>query len=440
MADQNVISKESDRKTAKKDGMVAAILEKTRIPRMCKVRQKFDQDYLSDIEGELVTQLQRPGTLDRIKPGQSIAVTAGSRGIAHIERITRTVIEEIKRIGANPFIIPAMGSHGGSRVEGQVEILKSYGITEKTMGCPIRATMETVQVGVSEYELAVYMDKYACQADGIVAIGRVKPHTAFRGRYESGLLKMITIGLGKQKGAEICHAQGFGNMEKNLVANAKVILANCKILFGVAIVENAYEEIRRIAAIPADKFFDEEPCLLKEAKEHMPSILIKEFDVLIIDESGKNISGDGMDPNITGNFCGPYAWGGAVKQRTVLLDLTKESHGNAAGFGMADFSCQRAFDKMDFELTYPNILTPTVPGPGKIPVILANDALAIKAGIQTCNGIDYEHPRVVRIQNTLKMGEISISESLVEQAKNTPGIEVIDQPKELVFDRDGNLV
>lgn len=316
----------TDRKKARKDGMVAAILEKTNIPKMCRVIQKFDNFHLSNIEGNLIDGLQRQGTLDKIRPGQSIAVTAGSRGIANIALITLTVIKEIKRMGANPFIIPTMGSHGGSLAEGQVKILENYGITEKTMGCPICATMDTVQVGVSEYGLPVNIDKYACQADGIVVICRVKSHTAFRGKYESGLLKMITIGLGKQKGAEICHAQGFGNMERNIVANSKTILANCKVLFGVASIENAYDETRRIAVVPAEKFFEEEPYLLEEAKENMPSILIKEFDVLIIDESGKNISGDGMDPNITGNFCTQYASGGAVKQRTVLLDLTEESY------------------------------------------------------------------------------------------------------------------
>jgi hypothetical protein len=428
-----------NRKIARTDGMVAAILEKTQIPKMCRVKQRFDDYAISDVTGEMAAQLQRPGTLDKIKPGQSIAVTAGSRDITDIAKITRSVINGIKSRGANPFIVPAMGSHGGARAEGQVEIIESYGITEEAMGCPIRASMETVQVGVSERGLPVYIDKYASQADGIVAIGRIKPHTVFHGNYESGLIKMLTIGLGKQKGAEICHAQGFGVMEKNLKANSKVIIDNCKILFGIAIVQNAYDKPRRIVAVPAEKFFEEEPALLEDARAHMPSILIKEFDVLVIDESGKNISGEGMDSNVTGNFATPYVSGGAVKQRTVLLDITDESFGNAVGFGMVDFSCQRAFDKMDFEMTYTNIITPTITEPGKIPVILANDRLAIQAGIQTCNGIDYQRPRVVRIKNTLKLGEIMISESLVEEAKISRQLEVIEEPTELVFDQNGNL-
>jgi hypothetical protein len=435
----DVIREGYGRKKARNNGMVAQILAKTQIPKMCRVRQKFDGFQLTDIEGEVTTQLQRAGSLDRIRPGQAIAVAVGSRGIANIGRITHTVITAIKRMGATPFIVPAMGSHGGATAEGQVRILESYGITEAAMSCPIRATMDTVLIGCSDWGLPVYIDRYASQADGIVIICRVKPHTAFRGRYESGLLKMTTIGLGKQKGAEVCHTQGFGQMEKNLMANARVILENCRVLFGVAALENAYDQTRRIAVMPVESFFDEEPSLLKEAKKYMPSILIKEFDVLVIDEAGKNISGDGMDPNITGNFCSPYASGGAVKQRTVLLDLTAESHGNAGGFGMVDFSVQRAFDKMDFEMTYPNIITPTVPGPGKIPVILANDQLAIKAGIQTCNGIDYRHPRVVRIKNTLKMGEIMISESLVEEARTNPRMEILEEPAELIFDQNGNL-
>ncbi|MHB1314205.1 MAG: nickel pincer cofactor-dependent isomerase, group 22 [Christensenellales bacterium] len=419
--------------------MVAAILEKTIIPKMCRVRQTFDDAHIVDIEGEVKKQLTRPGTLDRIKPGQTIAVTAGSRGVANIARITRAVIDEIKRAGGKPFIFPAMGCHGGSVAPGQVEILKGYGITEEAMGCPIRATMETVQIGVSAYGIPVRIDKYASEADGIVVIGRVKSHTSFRGKIESGLLKMVTIGMGKQFGAEICHEQGFGVMERNVVSIAQVTIEKRPVLFGLATIENAFDETSRLAAVPAELFLAEEPALLEEAKANMPRLLIQEFDVLVIDEAGKNISGEGLDPNVTGTWSTPYASGGPLKQRMVLLDLTDESHGNAGGFGMVDFSTQRAFDKMDFEITYPNILTPTVIGPGKIPIIMANDELAIKGGIQTCNGIDKERPRVIRIKNTLKLGEILVSEALVEQARNTPGMEVLGEPAYMKFDEDGNL-
>lgn len=427
------------KKVARTDMSVAGIVSKQSIPRMCKVRQKFDDYEIHDVEAEVKKKLQRPGTLDRIKPGQSIAITAGSRGIANIARITKTIVDEVKRVGGKPFIVPTMGSHGGATAQGQLEVLASYNITENTMGCPIRSSMETIQVGVSEYGKPVRIDKNATEADGIIVVGRVKPHTAFRGRYESGLIKMIAIGLGKQFGAEICHADSFRYMEQNITSIAKVAIEKCKIIFGVATVENAYDETRRIEAVPAEKFFDEEPALLEEAKKNMPVILFPEIDVLIVDEIGKNISGDGMDPNITGTFCTHYASGGVTKQRTVVLDLTEETHGNAIGLGMADFSVQRAFDKMEFEKTYPNVLTSTVISVAKIPMILASDRLAIQAAIQTCNKIDYNNPRIVQIKNSLKIGEIYISESLLEEAKNNPQIEILEEPKEMAFDENGNL-
>lgn len=427
------------KKVASAEEAVAAIVSKQSLPRMCKIRQKFDEFKINDVEAELRRKLQRTGTLDRIKPDQSIAITAGSRGVANIAKIIRTIADEVKSKGGKPFVIPTMGSHGGANAKGQLEVLESLGITEETIGCPVRSSMETVQVGVSEYGKPVRIDKFASEADGIIVVGRVKPHTAFTGKYESGLIKMITIGLGKQYGAEICHADSFKYMEQNITSIAKVALENSKILFGVATIENAYDETRRIEAIPAEKFFDEEPELLAEAKKNMPAILFEEFDVLIVDEIGKNISGDGMDPNITGTFCTPYASGGAKKQRTVVLDMTEETHGNASGLGMADFSVQRAFDKMEFEKTYPNGITSTVIGPSKIPMILANDKLAIQAAIQTCNKIDYSNPRIVRIKNSLKVGEIYISESLVREAEKNPQIEILEDPKEIVFDEKGNL-
>ena len=427
------------KKVAKTDGVVANIVGKQSIPKFFKIRQRFDDFKILDIEDEIQKKLQRSGTLDRIKPGQSIAITAGSRGVANIDKITKYIVDAVKSQGANPFIVPTMGSHGGATAEGQKEVLETNGITEKIMGCPIRSSMETVQVGVSEFGKPVRIDKYANEADGIIVVGRVKFHTAFTGKYESGLLKMITIGLGKQFGAEICHADSFKYMEKNVTSIAREALKQCKIIFGLALVENAYDETMRIEAIPAEKFFDEEPALLEVAKSNMASILFKEFDVLIVDEVGKNISGSGMDPNITGSFPTPYKTGGAIKQRIVVLDISEESHGNGTGLGAADFTVQRAFDKMDFEMTYPNALTAVVTLNAKLPITLANDMLAIKAAIQTCSGIDCNNARIVRIKNTLELGEILISEGLLEEAKINPRIEVLEEPVELPFDENGNL-
>lgn len=427
------------KKIAKSDGIISSIVCKQSIPRIYRIRQKFDDVSLDDIEAEIINGLGRPDTLDKIQPGQSICIAVGSRGITGIAKITKTIVEMVKKAGGKPFIIPAMGSHGGATAEGQKEVLKEYGITEKNMECPIKASMETVPIGTSGFGMPVFIDKYAYEADGIILINRIKPHTAFRGVYESGLIKMATIGLGKQKGAEICHAQGFQYMERNIMSITKVVLEKCKIFFGVAVVENAYDKTKIIRMIPSGLLFEEETALLEEAKRNMPSILIKEFDVLIVDEIGKNISGDGMDPNITGTFATPFASGGAKKQRTVVLNLTDETHGNALGLGLADFSVQRAFDKFDFEKTFPNVITCTVTAVGKIPMIMACDRLAIQAAIQTCTCIDYNNPRIVRIKNTLKLDEIYISENLAEEASMNPRIEILEGPEEMCFDEKGNL-
>jgi hypothetical protein len=422
-----------------KDGTVAAIVKNQPIPKMYKVRQKFDDFEVCDIEEEVQKTFKRQGTLDRVKAGQSIAITAGSRGIANISSIIKAVVDEVKRVGGKPFIVPTMGSHGGATAEGQIEVLNSLGITEESMGCPIRSSMDTVQVGTSEFGKPVRIDKNAYEADGIIVVGRVKAHTSFRGKYESGLIKMITIGLGKQFGAEICHADSFKYMEKNITSIAKVALEKCKILCGIATIENAYDKTRRIQAIPAEKFFDEEPALLEEANKNMPSIMFNEIDVLIVDEIGKNISGAGMDPNITGAFTTTYASGGVKKQRIVILDLTEESHGNGVGLGLGDFSVPRLLEKVDFEMIYANCLTSTVLTGGRIPFIMANDKLAIQSAIKTCNNIDFNNPRIIRIKNTLKLGEIYISESLLAEALKNPQLEVLEGPEEFSFNEQGNL-
>jgi hypothetical protein len=424
---------------ARADGMVAKILSKVQIPKVCKVRQQFDSFKILAIEDGVRKELQRPGTLDRIGLGDSIAIAVGSRGVANIAIIIRTIVDEVKRVGGNPFIVPSMGSHGGATEEGQIEVLNSFGITEGTMQCPIRATMETIRIGKSCTGLPVHIDRYAFEADGIIIVNRIKPHTGFRGAYESGILKMIVIGLGKQIGAEVCHSQGMQFMGENIVSIAKVALQESKILFGVATVENAYDQTRRITAIPAKRILAEEPEILIEAKEHMGSILVEEIDVLVIDEIGKNISGDGMDPNVTGNFATPYATGGIKQQRTVVLDLSEETHGNFNGLGMADFSVQRAFDKCDFEKTYPNTLTSGCTALQKIPLILANDRLAIQAAIQTCDDMGRNNPRIVRIKNTLRLGEVYISKNLLENIKGNPQIEILEDPQEMYFDINGNL-
>jgi hypothetical protein len=353
--------------------------------------------------------------------------------------LTRTLIEEIKAVGAEPFIVPSMGSHGGATAEGQRDVLRHLGISEETMGAPILSSMEVVEIDRLPNGLPVYVDKYAYEADAIVVINRVKPHTAFRGPIESGIMKMIAIGLGKQKGAEACHQLGFKYMAENVPAMARIMIEKLPIVFGVALVENAYDQTCIVELLPAERIEEREKELLEEAKRRMPRILFDQIDVLVIDYIGKNISGDGMDPNVTGRYPTPYAHGGPDVSKMVVLDLTEETKGNANGVGTADFTTQRLVDKMDREATYANGLTSTVCAPTKIATTLENDLYAIKAAIKTCNILDYTKCRLVRIRDTLHLGEIEISVNMLDEARRHPDIEILSEPYHWQFDDEGNL-
>lgn len=419
--------------------LMEQMLKDIPIPKMVRVRQKFDDTHLEDPIGVLREQFKRPGTLDRIKPGQEVAIAVGSRGIANIAEVTKATIDAIKEVGGKPFIVPCMGSHGGATAEGQAEVLRHLGISEETMGAPVRSSMDVVQLGQLPNGLPVYADRIASTADAIVVINRVKPHTAFRGKYESGILKMISIGLGKQKGAEACHQMGFKYMAENVPAMARIMMDKLPIVFAVALVENAYDQTCRIEVMPAEEVFDREPELLEEAKARLPKLLFNPIDVLVIDYIGKNISGDGMDPNITGRYPTPYAHGGPEVTKMVVLDLTKESKGNANGVGTADFTTERLVSKMDKHGTYANGLTSTVCAPTKIATTLENQRQAIQAAIKTCNILDYTKCRLVRIRDTLHLGEIEISVNLLDEARQHPDVEILTDPYDWVFDEKGDL-
>jgi len=421
--------------------IIKELLRGIPLPRMVKVRQNFPDAEIKDVPASLREQLSKPGVGDRIKPGMRIAIAVGSRGVAEIPTLTRVTAEEIKCRGGHPFIVPAMGSHGGATAEGQKEVLANLGVTEASAGCEILSSMEVVELGRLPVGLPVYMDKYAYEADGIVVINRVKPHTAFRGPNESGVAKMITIGLGKQKGAESCHAYGFGVAAEFIPAMARITLAKAPILFGVATVENAYDRIAKIVAMPASELIEMDAALLLEAKASMARICFDDpIDVLIIDQIGKDISGDGADPNIMGRYPTPFASGGPKVSKMVILDLTEATHGNANGIGHAEFTTRKLVNKIDFPMTYANCLTSTVAQPGKLPIILEDDRDAILAAMKTCNARDLNQARVVRIKNTLRIGEICISESMLAEAAAKPEIEVIGAPAEMVFDAAGNLL
>ncbi len=421
-------------------GIIQELIKDVALPRMVKIRQTFPSPEVTDLVETIKAQFCNPQIKTKVKPGMKIAVAVGSRGVARIADIAELVVAELKRLGADPFIVPCMGSHGGATDEGQKMILNNLGVTEEKVGCPIVSSMKVVQIGQLENGLPVYIDKNAYEADGIVVINRVKPHTAFRGNNESGLVKMITVGLGKQKGADSCHAYSFKYMAENIVNMAKISLAKANILFGVAVVENAYDRVAKIVVVPAEQLIETDRQLLIEAKQNMARIKFDEFDVLIVDRIGKEISGDGMDPNITGRYPTPYASGGPVINKVVVLDLTEKTHGNANGVGMADYTTKTLFEKMDRQATYANALTSTVTTSVRLPVILDNDREAVSAAIKTCNARDISAARVVRIQDTLHLGEIWISESLLDVAREKEGIEIIGAPEEMQFDDSGKLL
>ena len=347
---------------------IRTILDPMPLPRMYRVRHKIEGPRLGDIPGEVRKQLAASNVLENVYPGQSIAVTVGSRGIVNQALVVKTLVEELKKAGAQPFLIPAMGSHGGATAQGQSEILHDLGFTEDYIKAPIRASMETVKIGETPSGLPVYIDKFAAEADGIILVNRVKVHTSFTGKIESGLIKMSVIGLGKQKGAEICHELGFEHMESRLLEISRTTLTKAPILFGLAMLENAQHETAEIHAIPPEEIEQKEIKLQKKAKELLARVPFKTLEVLIIDRIGKEISGSGLDPNVVGRYHTGLGSGGPSVTRISILDITDASHGNGCGLGIGDFTTRRAFEKFDFAASYPNSLTSNVTVSSKFPL------------------------------------------------------------------------
>ena len=417
------------------------LVQNVAIPKMARCEQVFENPTIvpEAIPDTILEQLHRGGYDALVKPGMSVAIPCGSRGIHNIAIIIKTVVDFCKSRGAQPFVFPAMGSHGGATAEGQMEIVNGLGVTEQSVGCPIRSSMEVVPIGTTEEGHTVFIDKYAAEADGIILIGRVKPHTAFSGQYESGLMKMMTIGLGKQHGAEVCHKAGFKHMAHLVPLFGEVILNNANILFGIAVLENAYGATAYLHAIHREDIPQVEPKLLLRAKELMMEIYIKNIDVLIVDKIGKDMSGDGADPQVTGAFLTPYAHGGIQATRRVVLDLTDATHGNACGMGTFDATTRRLFEKLDLRLTYPNAITCTELKAAKIPMVMECDRDCIAVALKTANEMDEKNPRVIRIKNTMELTEILISEALIPEAQAHPKMKVAGAPQELPFDENGNL-
>ncbi|MEC0276464.1 nickel pincer cofactor-dependent isomerase, group 22 [Peribacillus frigoritolerans] len=414
--------------------IISELLREIQLPKMVKVRQKFRTPQIADVAGEVEKAIKEAGVLSRINENDRVAIAVGSRGVADLPTLVRETVAAVKEAGGNPFIVPAMGSHGGATAEGQIDVLLQLGISEEAVGAPIRSSMEVIKLGELPNGLPVYIDKLAYESDKIIVINRIKPHTAFRGPVESGLMKMITIGLGKQKGAEAAHAYSFKYMAEHVPEMAKVSLSKAPIIFGLASIENAYDKPAKIVAVPAEYLEAVEPGLLLQAKSLMPKIHFDSMDVLIVNELGKDISGDGMDPNITGNFATPFATGGPDVKRTVVLGLTEKTHGNANGIGMADMTTKAVMNEIKWEKGYANALTSTVTDVVKLPMFLDTQELAVKAAIKTCNAFDLNKVRIVRIKNTLEIGEIWISESMMEEALKNKDIEILSDPEDLALD------
>jgi hypothetical protein len=412
------------------------------LPKMVPIRQKFSDTEIKDIPTEINRLFQREAGMKKIKKGSRVAVTVGSRGIQAIDKITLAVVRGLKDFGAEPFIVPAMGSHGGATAEGQRKVLAGYGITEETMGVPVRSSMEVEEIGRLENGVPVYLDKEALKSDGIVIVNRIKPHTAFKADYESGLIKMLAIGLGKHKGATAFHSCGMDMFGELLPQLGRVVLGKAPVLFGLAIIENAYDHPARFEIVWGEDLIEREKTLLAEAKSLMPKIIPDNLDLLIVHELGKEISGSGMDPNITGRSSSPFfKKPDALKvQRIVVLNLTAATKGNACGIGMADLTTKKVVDAMDRDYTYINAITSGVLATARIPIHMPTDQEAIQLALKTCARVEHPQSRIIWIKNTLSLEKIFASETMLPEIKANPQLEVLGEPKAMEFDGKGNLL
>ena len=412
------------------------------LPKMTRIQQRFEAPVLTDLPAAIHAELERINASAIVKPGETVAITAGSRGVANVATAVKATVDYLKALGARPFVVPAMGSHGGATPEGQRSVLEHYGITEETVGAPVKATMEVMELGKTADGLPVFFDRYAAEADHVVPLNRIKAHTDFNGSIESGLMKMMVIGLGKQQGANFYHRAFFQyGFEHVITAVGGFILDTGKIAFGIGLIENAHEDTAKAVAMPAAQLLQTERELLVEAKSLMGRLPFDELDLLIIDWTGKNMSGTGMDANVIGRMMQNFEPEPAKPAilRIFVRDLTEESDGNATGIGLADFTTTRLVDKIDRHSTYMNGITALGPQKSKIPFYYDTDQEAIEVALDTIGLTEPEDARVIRIESTLRLTELDISEVLLEDAKLHSRLEVIGETKPLPFDTAGNL-
>jgi len=417
-------------------------MEGIKVPKMMKVRQIYDSKRIGDLKAWTLKELEEklPEKQKESFTGKRICITVGSRGVPDEDLIVRTVLDWLKERGAKPFIVPAMGSHGGGTAEGQKEYISGYNITEETMGVPILSSMEVVQIGQLDDGTPSYCDKYAYESDGIIVFNKIKPHTDFRGKHESGLAKMCAIGLAKHKGASMFHMMGFPTFAERIPKVAQVFLDKAPIAFGLGVVQNAYDEISELEVIPDDKILERDAALLEIAKSKIANFKMHSIDVLIIDEIGKNISGNGHDPNITGRSNSKGFEDILDCKKMFVRGLTKQSHHNVCGLSAADITTRRMMNDIDLDVTWTNVVTATMLNGGKLPVYANNDKDAILICIRTCNNIDFNKAKVVRIKNTAEMENILVSEAYYDELKDRKDVEILSEPFEMKFDDIGNLV
>lgn len=419
-------------------GYYDGLLENIGLPPMAGVTVRYKDERIQNVADTVRRELLAHCGSKTVG-GKTVAVAVGSRGLANLTTLVKTTVDVLRGLGAEVVIVPAMGSHGGATEIGQARLLEHLGISQETMGVPVRSNMEPVVIGYTEDGIPVYFDACAAAADYTVTIARVKPHTGFRGQYESGMVKMNVIGLGKQKGADWCHAMGMENMAENLCKIGSVSIRQSNLLLSLCVVENAYDETCLIRAVPKEEILRVEPELLQFARSLMPKIPFQNLDVLIVDEIGKNITGAGMDPNIIQRFASAHMPARPFVKQMVILDLTPESDGNANGTGFADVATRRLYEKIDAEKAYTNALTARVSLPVKLPIIMDHDDTAIKAALKLASCTDSTQARIVRIRNTLSLNRMEISRALLPEAAELEGVEVSSQPKAFAFDDAGDL-
>ncbi|WP_439629733.1 hypothetical protein [Gemmata sp.] len=414
------------------------------IPHVQLVRQTAQQPTVADVAGEVRNQWLTSKTAKRIKPGMRVAVGCGSRGIKNYLTIAKATIDALKELGAVPFVVSAMGSHGGATPAGQRELLASYDIDEAHLGVPVLTDMDAVVIGTNTVGQPVYWDKNALAADAVVTVSRVKPHTDFRGNFESGILKMLVIGFGKRHGADQVHSFGPRGLRDMIPAAGRVILEKTPFIGGLAILENAKEETAKLEVVDRDDLWDREPELLVVARGLLGRMPFKALDVLIIGECGKNYSGAGMDPNVVGRMlieASPEVETNDPRiTRIGVLDVSPESHGNATGIGIADLTTNRALTGIDQGAFRMNNLTARSLWRSKLPIGFETDREVIEACLDTCWQPDIPNAKFALIPNTLEVVELWASAPLVAEVRGLPHIEVLGGPRPLPFDAAGNLL